>query len=200
MSCSPVKSYNAKKLCASLLVTIISLSLRVNCDLDLNETKSENSSSSLVPCSDEEQCLDNMRDRMLLMQNFDGFVRDTSANLNSRHIDRLKHSSVIYGLIEAVEENQLNQQCYKEIAQIYHGINRKEIWAMKSESGLLEIKALAAAEPRKASNWFLSVAKSRSFIRTKSPKKSVEIATLTALESNGSQPRVSQIAVEGRHR
>jgi hypothetical protein len=74
-----------------------------------------------------------MRDRMLLMQKFDDYVRESSSIFNAHHIERLKHSSVIYGLSVAAEENQLNQQCYNEIMQIYHGINRKEIWAMKSE-------------------------------------------------------------------
>lgn len=81
-----------------------------------------------------------MRERLVLMQKFDDYVRDTSLVHSSRHIERLKHTSVIYGLIDAAEENQLNQQCYNEIMQIYHGINRKEIWAMKSESRLLKLK------------------------------------------------------------
>lgn len=71
---------------------------------------------------------------MLLLQKFDDYIRETSSVLlNSHHSERMKHSSVIYGLVVAAEENQLNQQCYNEIMQIYHGINRKAIWAMKSE-------------------------------------------------------------------
>lgn len=74
-----------------------------------------------------------MRDQMFLVQKFDDYLRETSLISNGHHLERLKHSSIIYGLIVAAEENQLNQQCFNEIMQIYQGINRKEIWAMKSE-------------------------------------------------------------------
>lgn len=87
----------------------------------------------MVSCSDGEKCQAIMRDRMLLVQKFDDYLRESSSVINAQYTERLKHSSVIYGLTLSAEENQLNQQCYNEIMQIYHGINRKEIWAMKSE-------------------------------------------------------------------
>lgn len=107
--------------------------MKVSCDTNLNQTNKENLTSPLVSCNDDEKCLAMMRDRMLLMQKFDDYIRETNSVLNTHHTERLRHSSVIYGLIVTAEENQLNQQCYNEIMQIYHGINRKEIWAVKSE-------------------------------------------------------------------
>lgn len=54
---------------------------------------------------------------------------DLSADYN----ERLKHSSLIYGIITFAEEAKLNQQCYDEIMQIFHGFDRKDVWTMKSE-------------------------------------------------------------------
>lgn len=118
-----------------LLLTIVNAP-KVSCDMNLNQTNSENLTSSLVSCNGDEKCKAMMRDRMLLVQKFDDYIRETSSVINVHHADRLRHTSVIYGLIVAAEENQLNQRCYNEIMQIYHGINRKEIWAMKSELGV----------------------------------------------------------------
>lgn len=112
----------------------INLQLIVRGELNQNSTSNENLTSSLVSCNDDEKCKSITRDRVLLLQKFDDYIRETSSVLlNSHHSERMKHSSVIYGLVVAAEENQLNQQCYNEIMQIYHGINRKAIWAMKSE-------------------------------------------------------------------
>lgn len=116
-----------------LFINIFSLS-NVSCDRDLNKTSSENLTSSIIACNDDEKCKEMMSDRM---QKFDDYIRDTNSFLHAQHTERLKHSSVIYGLIVTAEENHLNQQCYREIMQIYHGINRKEIWAMKSESVII---------------------------------------------------------------
>ena len=134
MSCEKSKSSTSKhqKLVFVLFAVILNLS-KVNCDINLNKTNSENLTSSLVSCSDEEKCKAIMRDRtVLVQQKFDNFLRESTV-LNIHHTERLKHSSVIYGLIVTAEENQLNQQCYNEFQQIMHGIKRKEIWAMKSE-------------------------------------------------------------------
>jgi hypothetical protein len=115
------------------LLAIILNVTRVNCDINLNKTNGENLTSPLVSCNDGEKCKAMMRDRMVLVQQkFDDYLREASSVLNV-HTERLKHTSFVYGLIVAAEENQLNQRCYNEIQQIMQGINRKEIWAMKSE-------------------------------------------------------------------
>lgn len=135
MSCSTRKSFKMHQkniLLLTILCTIISLSL-VSCDSFLNKTNGENLTSPILECKEDEKCRDMMHSRIRLVQKLDDFARETDSILTAYHTERLKHSSVIYGLIVTAEENQLNQKCYNEIMQIYHGINRKEIWAMKSE-------------------------------------------------------------------
>lgn len=137
MSCTKRRSSKVKHKEIFLLLAIILNLTKVNCDINLNKTNGENLTSSLVSCNDEEKCNAMMRDRIVLVhQKFDDYLRDASSVL-SVHTERLKHTSVVYGLIVAAEENQLNQRCYNEIQQIMHGINRKEIWAMKSEFEVL---------------------------------------------------------------
>jgi hypothetical protein len=118
---------------ATILLLVLINSIPSNCDINLNKTSSENHTSSLLSC-DDEHCEQIVRDQMVLVQKLDDYIKHQSSSLKfSAEIDRLKHSSIIYALILIAEENQLNQQCYNEIMQIYDGINRKEIWAMKSE-------------------------------------------------------------------
>ncbi|XP_055629857.1 nose resistant to fluoxetine protein 6-like [Toxorhynchites rutilus septentrionalis] len=53
------------------------------------------------------------------------------ANRALRQKEVLKHTSVIYGLISIAEREELSEQCYDELQQIYEGIQQKEIWALK---------------------------------------------------------------------
>lgn len=117
-----------------MLATVLNFA-NVSCEINLNKTSNlnENLTSPLVSCNDDENCKSILQERTLMMQKFDDYIRQTSEILNSHHSERLTQSSVIYGLVASAEESQLSQQCYNEIMQIYHGINRKEIWAMKSE-------------------------------------------------------------------
>ncbi|XP_053687195.1 nose resistant to fluoxetine protein 6-like [Sabethes cyaneus] len=48
-----------------------------------------------------------------------------------RQKEILKHTSVIYGLISIAERDELSEQCYGELQQIFEGIQQKEIWALK---------------------------------------------------------------------
>uniref|UniRef100_A0A182UED3 Uncharacterized protein n=1 Tax=Anopheles melas TaxID=34690 RepID=A0A182UED3_9DIPT len=43
----------------------------------------------------------------------------------------LKHTSVLYGLISVAERDELSERCFRELQRVYHGIQQKEIWAMK---------------------------------------------------------------------
>lgn len=45
--------------------------------------------------------------------------------------DRLASSSIIYGLLSVAAHKGERGQCFSELNQIYEGIQRKEIWAMK---------------------------------------------------------------------
>lgn len=48
--------------------------------------------------------------------------------------DRLASSSIIYGLVSVAAQKGESNQCFSELNQIYEGIQRKEIWAMKGMS------------------------------------------------------------------
>lgn len=48
----------------------------------------------------------------------------------------LKHTSVLYGLISIAERDELSERCFRELQRVYHGIQQKEIWAMKGKFGL----------------------------------------------------------------
>ncbi|XP_055537122.1 uncharacterized protein LOC129725377 isoform X2 [Wyeomyia smithii] len=57
-----------------------------------------------------------------------------------RQKEILKHTSIIYGLISIAERDELSEQCYGELQQIFEGIQQKEIWALKvlDSSGIQE--------------------------------------------------------------
>lgn len=111
----------------------------VQCNLvnlnNSNTSENENLTSQLLTCDDDDgKCKEIHRDHLLLVHNFD--VRSSSVynEMNDNaYRSRLKHSSVVYGLLMTASENQLNQKCHKEITRILHGIHKREVWAMKSE-------------------------------------------------------------------
>ncbi|XP_055322371.1 O-acyltransferase like protein-like [Sitodiplosis mosellana] len=50
-----------------------------------------------------------------------------------KEYDRLKSTSILYGVVKtAAQRSQANDICYRELNQIYDGIHRKEIWAIKA--------------------------------------------------------------------
>lgn len=44
---------------------------------------------------------------------------------------RLISSSIVYGLLSVAAQRHEKNRCFNELNQIYEGIHRKEIWAMK---------------------------------------------------------------------
>lgn len=64
---------------------------------------------------------------------------ETSSTLPSistqiyKHYDWLMGSSVLYGVLKVASEKEQSNTCFKELNQVYEGIHRKEIWAMKGE-------------------------------------------------------------------
>lgn len=123
-----------KYLLSTILLLIFFDFSVVVCDIIiLNNTNSENLTSSIKACNGDEKCKEVMRNRIDRAQKFNDYIGVINFTFNAHHTRRLKHTSVVYGLIVSAKENQMNQQCYNEIMQIYHGINLKEVWAMKSE-------------------------------------------------------------------
>lgn len=117
-----------RKLCNTFLFLALFNLNFVSCDI-LNSTSNIKNSSAC----EGDQC-DNgqnhiVRDHRMLIVDY---VQE-SKSLYSAYNDRLKHMSILYGIIMIAQENELNQRCYKEIMQIYNGINHKEVWAIKGE-------------------------------------------------------------------
>lgn len=127
---------------SSLLILLIIFftfkSNLTNCDIvTKNSTNSENHTSSVIQCSnstndgEHEECI--LRDHhVVIVKKMDSFLNEPSS-IYSSYNEHLKHTSLLYGIALLAQENELNQKCYNEIMQIYDGINRKEIWAMKSK-------------------------------------------------------------------
>lgn len=119
-----------------ILVTAVNL---VNCNfVNLNKTQihHENLTSQLsMACDDGDgKCKEIHRDHMVLVHKFDEYFHENNTEANHHEFnERLKYSSVIYGLLMTANENQLNRKCYNEIMQIFSGISKREVWAMKSE-------------------------------------------------------------------
>lgn len=58
-----------------------------------------------------------------------------------REYDRLKSTSILYGVVKtAAQRSQMNDKCYRELNQIYDGIHRKEIWAIKGKTNVISLK------------------------------------------------------------
>lgn len=45
--------------------------------------------------------------------------------------DHLAHLSMMYGLLTLAIQKKNNSPCYKELEQIFAGIEQKKIWAIK---------------------------------------------------------------------
>lgn len=114
-----------------LFITIFNLYF-VNCDILLNNTSNVKNASACEgdQCGAQHNANGNIvRDHRMLIVDY---VQESS-NFYNAYSDRLKHMSILYGIIMFAQENELNQRCYNEIMQIYNGINHKEVWAIKGE-------------------------------------------------------------------
>ena len=124
-----VKNYSFVVL---LLINVIILNSNiVNCDINYNKTN--NSSVPESSCNNDEYCSKNIQDQIVLAKTINNYLHNVGSSGKSFNTERLKHSSVLYGLVMNAEKHQLNHQCFSEMMQIYEGINKKEIWAIKSE-------------------------------------------------------------------
>lgn len=57
-----------------------------------------------------------------------------STSSHRQHFDRLASTSILYGILKTAAEqrsHQQNSKCHNELNQIYEGIHRKKIWAIK---------------------------------------------------------------------
>lgn len=65
--------------------------------------------------------------------------------------NRLTSSSMVYGVLTLAVQKADKSRCYNELGQIYDGINRKEIWAIKGKKTHSNVHA---AEVRRFSRRF----------------------------------------------
>lgn len=120
-------------LCNVLLFIVILNSKFVNCDILVNSTASNVQNASACEgdqCGPRSNKNNIVRDHRMLIVDY---VQESTSLYNTAYNDRLKHMSILYGIIMIAQENELNQRCYNEIMQIYDAINHKEIWAVKGE-------------------------------------------------------------------
>jgi hypothetical protein len=120
-----------------LLIALVLKSNLITCDIITNSTNIENHTAPIIQCKNnsddgvQEDCI--LRDRhVVIVKKIDSYLNEPSS-IYSSYAERLKHTSILYGLVRLAQENELNQKCYNEIMQINDGIKRKEIWAMKSK-------------------------------------------------------------------
>ncbi|XP_055307399.1 uncharacterized protein LOC129571608, partial [Sitodiplosis mosellana] len=60
-------------------------------------------------------------------------IEPTELVTSHNEFDRLKSISILYGIVDiASKRPQATSQCHRELNQIYDGIHRKEIWAIKA--------------------------------------------------------------------
>jgi hypothetical protein len=122
-----------------LVLIVLSLSvIAIECDIlkSAQNISSESHHQHVKNCSENagESCQNLMQSQqhVVIVKNLENYLNDASNAYNSYN-DRLRHSSILYGIVLLAQDNELNQKCYNEIMQIYAGIGRKEIWAIKSE-------------------------------------------------------------------
>lgn len=63
-------------------------------------------------------------------------INDTATNFKEfapsfKEYDRLKSTSILYGVAQIATQWPQQTKCSRELNQIYNGIHRKEIWAIK---------------------------------------------------------------------
>lgn len=98
--------------------------------IDVNETQSKIRKISTITTTStivSETC----NDRFCY-----SLINDTTNNFKEfapsfKDYDRLKSTSILYGVVKIASQRSQTTKCYRELSHIYNGIHRKEIWAIK---------------------------------------------------------------------
>lgn len=61
--------------------------------------------------------------------------------LSYREYDQLKSTSILYGVAKIASEQPQLDKCHRELTQIYDGIRRKDIWAIKGNLSDLKMES-----------------------------------------------------------
>lgn len=100
--------------------------------IDVNETQSKIRKISTITTTStivSETC----NDRFCYSPKNDTSNGSQIATPSYKEYDQLKTMSILYGVAKMASERQPSTQCYNELNQIYDGIHRKEIWAIKGK-------------------------------------------------------------------
>lgn len=57
-------------------------------------------------------------------------------------VNEYKDLSIIYALADIVSDDMVNSQCFSELQELHHGINEKQIWAVKGRVQYFQNKNL----------------------------------------------------------
>lgn len=98
--------------------------------IDVNETQSKIRKISTITTTStivSETC----NDRFCY-----SLINDTTNNFKEfapsfKDYDRLKSTSILYGVVKTASQRPQTNKCSRELGLIYNGIHRKEIWAIK---------------------------------------------------------------------
>lgn len=115
-----------------IFTTMVSIRQLSASNIDTNETQSKIGKISTITTAStivSETC----NDRFCY-----GPLNETVNNVQAiapsyKEYDRLKSTSILYGIVKIASERPQVNKCYRELQQIYDGIHRKEIWAIKGK-------------------------------------------------------------------
>lgn len=118
----------------TITVPISELSVLAN-DINTNETQSKIRKISTITTTAtivSETC----NDRFCYNQMNETTTTPSSNKSNEfapsyKEYDQLKSTSILYGIVKIASKRPQTDKCYRELNQIYDGIHRKEIWAIK---------------------------------------------------------------------
>lgn len=117
-----------------ILTATVSIRQLSASNIDTNETQSKIGKISTITTAST-IVSDTCNDRFCY-----GPMNETTNNNNVQAIapsykeyDRLKSTSILYGIVKIASDRPQVNKCYRELHQIYDGIHRKEIWAIKGK-------------------------------------------------------------------
>lgn len=105
-------------------------------NIDINDTKSKIENLSTVLPSTPTILSRTCNDRFcynLTNEHTNSELDSIPVSTSYKEFDRFKSSSILYGVLRLASEQYQSDQCHRDLKQIYHGIHRKEIWAMKGK-------------------------------------------------------------------
>lgn len=101
-------------------------------DINVNQTHQPNMDQMTTVTATQPIITETCTDRFCY--NLTGEHISTDIDMSStapKGYDHYRSSSILYGILALASEQYQSNQCDRELRQIYRGIHRKEIWAIK---------------------------------------------------------------------